>query len=170
MSQSWQCPYCKHHATVGRNNTSNYTNDFYNNNKHDKRLRIDVDTVVCPNPSCKEYTIDVQLRFYDTVDLIHSWKLKPQSSAKPLPDYIFTAIKEDYEEACLILNLSPKASATLARRCLQGMIRDFWKVKPQNLFQEIESIKDKVESDTWEAIDVQSVQNKIVMARVNIIK
>ena len=34
------------------------------------------------------------------------------------------------------------------------MIRDFWKVKPQNLFQEIESIKDKVESDTWEAIDV----------------
>ena len=84
--------------------------------------------------------------------MIHSWKLKPQSSAKPLPDYIFTAIKEDYEEACL--NLSPKASATLARRCLQGMIRDFWKVKPQNLFQEIESIKDKVEPDTWEAIDV----------------
>ena len=154
MSESWQCPYCKHHATVGRNNASNHINDFYNNNKHDKRLRIDVDTVVCPNPSCKEYTIDVELRFYDTVDLIHSWKLRPQSSAKPLPDYIPTAIKEDYEEACLILSLSPKASATLARRCLQGMIRDFWKVKSQNLAKEIESIKDKVELDTWEAIDV----------------
>ncbi len=154
MSQSWQCPYCKHHSTVGRSNTSNHVNDFYNSNKHDKRLRIDVDTVVCPNPNCKEYTIDVELRFYDTVDLIHSWKLKPQSSAKPLPDYIPQAIEEDYEEACLILNLSPKASATLARRCLQGMIRDFWNVKPQNLFQEIESIKDKVEPDTWAAIDV----------------
>jgi hypothetical protein len=44
----------------------------------------------------------------------------------PLPDYIPEQIKDDYYEACSILNLSPKASATLARRCLQGMIRDFW--------------------------------------------
>lgn len=85
---------------------------------------------------------------------INSWSLRPQSFAKPLPDYIPIAIKEDYEEACLIQTLSPKASATLARRCLQGMIRDFWKIKPQNLAKEIESIKDKVEPDTWEAIDV----------------
>ena len=31
-------------------------------------------------------------------------------------------LMDDYEEACAIVNLSPKASATLSRRCLQGMI------------------------------------------------
>ena len=42
----------------------------------------------------------------------------------------------------------------MARRCLQGMIRDFWKVKGKpNLLQEIWSIKDKVNLETWEAID-----------------
>lgn len=110
--------------------------------------------MTCSNLECKEYTIEAKLGIAGNSDYLHSWKLRPQSAAKPLPNYIPIAIKADYEEACLILNLSSKASATLARRCLQGMIRDFWNVKPQNLFQEIESIRDKVEPDTWEAIDV----------------
>ncbi len=40
------------------------------------------------------------------------------------------------------------------------MIRDFWKVKKSNLKQEIEAIKDKVDSTTWKAIDaVREVGN-----------
>ena len=49
----------------------------------------------------------------------------PESDAKPQPEFIPEAIRQDYREACRIRDLSPKASATLARRCLQGMIRDF---------------------------------------------
>ncbi|MDH4219516.1 MAG: DUF4145 domain-containing protein [Candidatus Aminicenantes bacterium] len=57
-------------------------------------------------------------------------------------------------------DISPKASATLSRRCLQGMIRDFWKVKEKNLYEEIEAIKNKVESQTLKAIDsVREVGN-----------
>jgi hypothetical protein len=78
-------------------------------------------------------------------------------------------IREDFAEASAIRNLSPKASASLARRCLQGMIRDFWQVhtrpaEPRSklaraqdrktLFDEIEAIQEWVDPVTWQAIDV----------------
>lgn len=78
----------------------------------------------------------------------------PESAARQLPAYIPEALCRDYTEACLILRKSPKASATLARRCLQGMIRDFWKVTGKHsLNQEIDAIKDKVPAAQWTAID-----------------
>lgn len=33
-------------------------------------------------------------------------------------------LAEDYEEACLVLTDSPKASSALSRRCLQGLLRE----------------------------------------------
>ena len=77
-----------------------------------------------------------------------------------LSDYIPQPIQQDYYEACRIRDLSPKASATLARRCLQGMIRDFWEIKKSQLKDEIDELKDKVDPDVWESIDaVRSVGN-----------
>lgn len=154
MSKSWQCPYCQHHATITNENTSGTHYNFFDGNKHKQALKFQVESITCPNPNCKEYTIEAILRPANSFSLIESWQLRPQSSARPLPSYIPKAIKEDYEEACLIQSLSPKASATLARRCLQGMIRDFWKASGKNLHLEIEFIRDKVEPDTWKAIDV----------------
>jgi hypothetical protein len=72
---------------------------------------------------------------------------------KVLPGYIPAPILADYKEACLIADLSPKASATLSRRCLQGMIRDFWGVSKARLIDEIEAIKDKVDNLAWQAIE-----------------
>ena len=90
----------------------------------------------------------------DSVKTVKEWNLIPSSTAKAFPDYVPQQIRTDYEEACLIADLSPKASASLARRCLQGMIRGFWSVKGENtLYAEIEAIKEKVDSLTWEAID-----------------
>ena len=63
------------------------------------------------------------------------------------------AIRNDYEEACTIVTLSPKASATLSRRCLQGMIRDFFKVSKKSLFEEIDAIKDKIPAQQWAVLD-----------------
>ena len=79
--------------------------------------------------------------------------MKPQSTAKPFPEYIPQAIISDYNEACLIKDLSPKASATLSRRCLQGMIRDFWGISKSRLIDEIEALQEKIDSLTWNAID-----------------
>jgi len=63
------------------------------------------------------------------------------------------SILQDYKEAKLIVNISPKASATISRRCLQTMIRDFWAIKDKkSLHHEIEAIKDKIDTNMYDAI------------------
>ena len=121
--------------------------------------------IACPNEDCKEYVLSCSIHDYRTEyrgeygtwevqDAKKTWKLIPQSSAKVFPDYVPAALTADYQEACSIRELSPKASATLSRRCLQGMIRDFWGVKgKRTLYDEIQEIQDKVDPATWEAID-----------------
>jgi hypothetical protein len=84
---------------------------------------------------------------------LQKWQLIPPSASKHFPDYVPQAIREDYREACLIRDLSPKASATLSRRCLQGILRDFWKVKPGRLVAEIDEVKDRIDPITWDAIE-----------------
>jgi hypothetical protein len=87
-------------------------------------------------------------------------RVRPKSLAKPFPAYIPPAILDDYKEACLIVNDSPKASATLSRRCIQGIIRDFWKISKPRLIDEIKELETKIDVSTWRAIDgVRSVGN-----------
>ena len=81
------------------------------------------------------------------------WQLVPRSGAKILPDYIPASIRADYREACATCEASPRASAAFARRCLQGMIRDFWQVQKATLFDEVSSLKEKVDPLTWGAIE-----------------
>ena len=93
-------------------------------------------------------------------NFITHWNLLPNSYAKVFPDYIPSALRNDYEESAKILELSPKASATLSRRCLQGIIRDFWGVSKSRLIDEIIAIEDKVDPLTWKSIDsVRKVGN-----------
>ena len=157
---NWTCPFCDRDSTVTDSNYHFNTFAFYKNNKYG-RQEFEIEITVCPNEKCKEYAIRAEIhnlhyakdgKFLKKTKH-HHWKLHPQSSAKPFPAYIPKQILDDYKEACLIRDLSPKASATLARRCLQGMIRDFWSVQKAKLSQEINGIKDKVDPTTWKAID-----------------
>ncbi len=77
----------------------------------------------------------------------------PRSNAIQFPSYVPKSIRQDYEEACAISSQSPKASATLARRCLQGMIRDFWRIKKNRLIDEIADLQGKIPASQWAAID-----------------
>lgn len=81
-------------------------------------------------------------------DLIESWGLWPETQSKPQPDYIPIDLRNDYDEACLIRDKSPKSAATLARRCLQGMIRDFCGIQKGTLGGEIEVLRRRVEDGT----------------------
>ena len=103
----------------------------------------------CPN--CGEFTILASGKGEAVKDV--SLAIRPYSSAKQYPDVIPQSIREDYEEACNILQLSPKASATLSRRCLQGMIRDFWGITKNTLFEEVTALQDKIPADLWVAIN-----------------
>lgn len=161
MSSSYSCPYCNHKCIISENETF-FSNVFtiYEDAAHGKSYIL-TQAVICPNSDCKELAMKSFLYkgastgngIGRTGSPLKSWNLMPDSVAKPFPSYIPAAILQDYTEACRIIDLSPKASATLARRCLQGMIRDFWGERKSSLHLEIEAIKDKVDSDVWEAID-----------------
>ncbi len=84
------------------------------------------------------------MRIGGVADAFFALRLLPESLAKPQPDFIPAPIREDYTEACRIRDLSPKASATLSRRCLQGMIRDFCGISKGTLFSEIEELRKRV--------------------------
>lgn len=167
-SRSFTCPYCNHPTTItDPNYFENWENIYIAKSKLGD-VGFFIQAVTCPNTKCFELWLKAELchtyqnqhgnRVKSTV--IKSWQLLPESEAKVLPDYIPKPIQNDYYEACRIRDLSPKASATLARRCLQGMIRNFWGIKKARLKNEIDELEDKVDADTWTSIDaVRSVGN-----------
>jgi hypothetical protein len=114
----------------------------------------------CPNTQCREVSFIMTMnQVHSTTvgdypgEIVKKWTLMPSSVVRVFPSYVPPAIVDDYNEACLIKELSPKASATLSRRCLQGIIRDFWNVNKKTLYDEIEAIKDRVDPLAWRAID-----------------
>jgi hypothetical protein len=164
---SWTCPFCNQPVTITEESISEGRHILKINNAEGDQF-LAYRFIVCPNPKCKRFSLEVNLAKaghgsaigYYQKEPVKTWQLIPQSKAQSFPDYIPKVILDDYNEACLIKDLSPKASATLARRCLQGIIRDFWGVKGANLKNEIEQIEDMVDLMTWQAIDaVRSVGN-----------
>lgn len=71
-------------------------------------------------------------------ELVSRTLVRPKATSRgPIPDEVPKEIAEDYKEACLVLQDSPKASAALSRRCLQNILRDAASVKHGNLYNEI---------------------------------
>lgn len=158
---SWKCPYCNQTATITVNNVHESSTLFAINNKDGDKKLVSF-FIVCPNEDCNKYTLssilydskfDYDTNHRETGEIVKRWNLIPPSNAKVFPEYVPKPIILDYEEACAILDKSPKASATLARRCLQGMIRDFFGIKKGRLLDEINAIEDKVNPLTWQSID-----------------
>jgi hypothetical protein len=126
-------------------------------------------TVGCSNADCQRTTVSavigegsIQNGYFRPTSngkRYFEQRLIPQGNAKPQPEYVPLAIREDYYEACLIRDLSPKASATLTRRCLQGIIRDFAGIKKARLIDEIDALRTAVDdgsadrSVTLETVD-----------------
>ncbi len=158
---NWNCPHCERAVTITDERRSSSAHTLKIENAEGRRT-LKTTFHVCPNPECRKFTLRATLYESsfsiargreDVLGVLQSWALIPASSGRNFPDYIPEAIRSDYLEACAIKALSPKASATLARRCLQGMVRNFWDVKPGRLFEEINQIKDKVDPSIWSAIE-----------------
>lgn len=160
---NWECPFCNHSAVVHdreHGTVTRFRHTFDLGNKYGYQS-IKGEVIVCPNDKCREYSLvvvtsDCQIDINRNLKETHQrevWQLVPTSNVKVFPDYIPQPILSDYREACEIRDASPRASATLSRRCLQGMIRDFWGISKRRLVDEIEAIKDEVDIETWQAID-----------------
>lgn len=178
---NWTCPYCNRPQSVTLSSTASGSFGFLMNSPDIGPIGLFGRAITCANPDCRKATVTVSV--VEAIPYSHkigmyvgdnpkrhlTVRLMPESSAKPQPDFIPLALREDYYEACRIRDLSPKAAATLARRCLQGMIRDFCGLTRPTLFAEINALKELVESDkapsgvsldSVEAIDhVRSVGN-----------
>ena len=127
---------------------------------------LSAEAISCPNPECGKTLVEATFwkngfketsgrKKWKAIKALNKWPLLPRSSAKPMPHFVPEEIRSNYEEACLIQNDSPKASATMSRRCLQGIVRDFWNIpasKMGNLGAEISYIRDRIDEDTFESI------------------
>ena len=80
-------------------------------------------------------------------------------SRAPVPPEVPLGIVEDYKEACLVLNDSPKASAALSRRCLQNLLRQVGGVKPGDLSGEIQQVLDSGNLPRDIADNIDAVRN-----------
>lgn len=152
MSENFHCPYCSVTFPVIDSTYAQQSPSFNSSHAGAKgyyNSQIELSFYKCPQ--CGNYTIFANGTgaLVKDVNMI----IKPNSRAKQFPDYIPLAILNDYNEACAIVNLSPKSSATLSRRCLQGMIRDFWGISKSRLFDEINALEGKVPITQWKVID-----------------
>ncbi|MCA3581181.1 MAG: DUF4145 domain-containing protein [Bradyrhizobium sp.] len=180
MAFNWTCPYCQHAQAVV-NDRHKVHRDLLGLGEPSHLNPGYVLTVIgCSNDKCKKLSVSLLLApfFLDrnkgwivnhAIEPIAQLRILPKSYAKPQPEFIPKALRDDYEEACAISNLSPKASATLARRCLQGMIRDFCQISRARLIDEIHALRAAVDEgkaalgvtpDSVDAIDhVRSIGN-----------
>lgn len=167
MGFNWTCPNCGIKTTINEDKHSSDEHYLRISNAEKGGKILKTIFIVCPNHECKKITLLAELYEYNFTpniwskgNLITQWRLIPDSTAKVFPDYIPLPLRNDYEEAAKILHLSPKASATLSRRCLQGIILDFWGVSKSRLVEEINAIEEKVDPLTWQSIDaVRKVGN-----------
>ena len=167
MAFNWNCPHCNLQQTVTEKRYSLKRAHLGLDSQNEGHLFIEYKAIGCANPGCQKSTIHVRIGNrptnsnadrLDEKTLIFDQRLVPQGLAKPQPNYIPQAIRDDYQEACLIAELSPKASATLTRRCLQGMIRDFAKISKNRLIDEIKALRKAVDDGSADrSISIESV-------------
>lgn len=164
MAFRWQCPYCGSHTTITEPNRTVDTANLNNNSKHGP-MAMFVSSTACPNEECKELAITVSwgspkkgqygIIGVRTDQKYWTQQLWPEGSIMPLPDEIPEEIRTTYREAVLVSAISGRAGAAMARRCLQGIVRDFFSIpenKRGNLGAELNYAKDKIDPDLWDAI------------------
>jgi hypothetical protein len=151
LGENWKCPYCGHAQVLNEARVSQgWSRLHVEGSKVEGVPALHVEIIVCANADCREISLSVTLgaghpgkREY--FGPFKRWALLPASSAKPQPDYIPEPLRRDYNEACAIRDLSPKASATVTRRVLQGMIRDFCGISKKRLIDEIDELRDRIQ-------------------------
>jgi len=169
MAFNWTCPHCSMTQSVVDAQVAHPTSGLIISGQAEGSIGLGAMATGCANPECLRTTVDVTIGhvgyaaskggyFLTGEGIVFSQRLLPQGSSRPQSDYIPQALRDDYYEACLIRDLSPKASATLIRRCLQGMIRDFASISKATLFAEITALRAAIDDGSADrAITVESV-------------
>jgi hypothetical protein len=169
---SWICPHCGITATLQSSNYTRGSESVAVGTALDSEgIYLSWFAVKCPSSKCGKFIFDLKTEFGNlqknefgrltgrvAVDKnnerlfgIGQVRIEPRVGA-PLSTHVPVVVKNDYEEAYLIKDLSPKAAATLCRRALQAMIRDFHKIVKPTLHAELEAIEGLCEPDLYKAM------------------
>ena len=119
--------------------------------------------VICPGQSCGEMVLQLHERYVSNRGLEAGKfvaRLFPHHlNRKAATDGVTPGLLADYREACAVLEISPKASAALTRRCLQHMLEEKGKVKPGTLDSEIQQVLDSKALPSHLAESIDAVRN-----------
>jgi hypothetical protein len=108
-------------------------------------------------PSCKRFIFKFNYGHGVIRREILNW---PKGSLRPpAPKEVPPAFASDYEESCLVLPDSAKASAALSRRCLQNILREVAKVKHSDLSKEIQELLGRATLPSHIADALDAVRN-----------
>ena len=154
---NWTCPYCQRDQVVTDQQVSRISSRLHLAKNRFTSCGVFIIGIACSNENCGDVTLAVNFgkgteshstgRFI-LHDGAEHFPLRPASCAKPQPSCVPSTLASDYNEACAIRDLSPKASATLSRRVLQGMIRNFCGIAKGRLVDEIDELKKQADAGT----------------------
>ncbi|WP_157179928.1 DUF4145 domain-containing protein [Rhizobium sp. CCGE 510] len=150
---------------------------FINSRSKHGALKVRITSMNCPNDECRGLTVDMHIAGVKSVghvgpsggsstteinmeDVRWHKRLLPEARVMPLPASVPDEIRITYEEAVLISEISGRAAAAMARRCLQGIVRNFFNIpqeKRGNLGAELSFVKDRIDPDLWE--DIQTLRS-----------
>lgn len=156
-----KCPHCTDSIHIRWEET-----DFGADNEHGYWIK----SAVCP--SCKRVILMLKYNSRGEVlggggrtmglpDTMREVFLHPRGASRaPIHKSVPDDLARDYQEACVVLADSPKASAALSRRCLQHLLREAAGVKDSNLSKEIDKAMEGLPSHLAGAIDaVRTIGN-----------
>lgn len=136
-----KCPHCQ--VEINESFKEDYLGDYENRNHYS------IYSMQCPNKDCGRLILKLAnverkhtIGMLDCTERIKTENIiYPLSSGRtPAAPEVDSKFADDYNEACLVLPFSPKASAALSRRCLQNIIRMKENIKKKNLMLEIDEL------------------------------
>jgi len=83
----------------------------------------------------------------------------PTQSSRPIPPEVTSPYREDFDEACKVIDLSPKASAALSRRLLQAILREKAGTKKRDLADQIDEVVAAGQLPSYIRDDLHAVRN-----------
>jgi Domain of unknown function (DUF4145) len=111
-------------------------------------------------PACEKFVVALSRSPSQNFNPSTSFIVYPKAVArKPTPIEVPQKVGDDYKEACLVFADSPKASAALSRRCLQTILREHARVKPQDLSKEIDDVLASKQLPTYIAEDIDAIRH-----------
>lgn len=158
------CPYCSKHIHFEISDTMAF--EFECEDNDDETYGIGFAAGICP--SCNqiivlyqegEYCITSSNRSF-IEDVTVKKIIYPLIDARDqLPPEVLEEFREDFNEASLVLNLSPKASAALSRRCLQRFFHNKLGIVKGSLVTEIEEFIQTQKAPSYVLEVVDAVRN-----------